>query len=212
MEKYTEIREIFEKHSYVRRFSKGDIIYYQGDLPTSFYYLKKGSVRVYMTSSDGVEHTLSTARRGEILGEAAFFDKMPRVSSASALDEIEVAVIDEQRLLALISEHPRLALELLEIQAVRIRQLSGQIDAMTFLSADARIARLLLKNADSGGKVTLTHEEIASEVGVSRVTVSKLLSRFVRDGLIRTSYRRIEVLNRERLREFSGMSTTHPLK
>jgi CRP/FNR family transcriptional regulator len=83
---------------------------------------------------------------------------------------------------------------------------------MTFLSADARIARLLLKNADSGGKVTLTHEEIASEVGVSRVTVSKLLSRFVRDGLIRTSYRRIEVLNRERLREFSGMSTTHPQK
>ncbi|MBQ5398981.1 MAG: Crp/Fnr family transcriptional regulator [Ruminococcus sp.] len=192
--KYSEIKTIFEKTAPVRRVSKGDIIYYQGDSAESFYYLKKGRVRVYMTSPEGVERTLSTAARGEVFGEAAFFDRMPRVSSASALTGCELVAIDEQKLIALIQRQPRLALELLEIQALRIRQLSDQLDIMTFLKADGRIARLLLKNAQTDGerlKVKLTHEEIAGSVGVNRVTVSKLLTRFKKEGIIRTEYRKI---------------------
>lgn len=197
-----EIHRIFEDLRPVRRFSKGEIIYYQGDSAERFYYLKKGRVRVYMTSPDGIEKTLSTASAGEILGEAAFFDKMPRVSSASAVSNCELAAVDEQRLLQLIRERPRLALELLKIQASRIRQLSDQLDVMTFLKADERIARLLLQNVRKNGSelsVNLTHEEIAGSVGVNRVTVSKILTRFRNDGIIRTEYRKIVVEDEERL-------------
>ena len=125
------IKEIFDSVNYTRKFSKGSIIYHQGDYASSFYYLKKGKVRVYMTSPDGVEHTLSTASSGEILGEAAFFDKMPRISSANALSNIEVAVINEETLLTLTRKYPKLALELLNLQATRIRQLSSQLDHPT---------------------------------------------------------------------------------
>ncbi len=197
------LKEFFVSELTTRSFSKGDIIYHQGDAAESFYYLKKGKVRVFMTSPDGMEKTLSTASPGEILGEAAFFDKMPRISSAGALTEVEVVPVNEQKLLALIRETPRLATELLGIQAARIRQLSAQIDAMTFLQADGRIARLLLQTAAENGSNTLavTHEEIASIVGVSRVTVSKILSSFAKRGLIRSSYRKLTLADPDALSE-----------
>lgn len=204
MEKQSEIQRIFDGINPVRRFSKGEIIYYQGDSAKSFYYIKKGSVRVYMTSPDGIERTLNTAARGEVIGEAAFFDKMPRVSSASALSGCELVVIDEQKFLSLIHESPRLALEILKIQASRVRQLSDQLDVMTFLKADGRIARLLLQNISvENGKevVSLTHEEIAGNVGVNRVTVSKILIRLKKEGIISTEYRKIVVKDRKKLEE-----------
>lgn len=194
------IKEIFDSVSYTRKFSKGSIIYHQGDYAASFYYLKKGKVRVYMTSPDGVEHTLSSASSGEILGEAAFFDKMPRISSANALSNIEVAVINEETMLTLTRKYPKLALELLNLQATRIRQLSSQLDAMTFLKADERIAKVLLQNIDDKNEVSFTHEEIAGATGVTRVTVSKILRDFKDKGFLETEYRRIIVLDIPKLK------------
>lgn len=199
-----DMQEIFESLGTVRSFSKGEIIYRQGDLAKTFCYLKKGKVSVFMTSIDGMEKTLNTASKGELLGEGAFFDKKPRVSSARAVTNCEVVMIDEQTLTNLFAKHPKLAFELLEILSNRIRLLSSQLDSMTFLQADARIARLLLQS-EKDGRVSLTHEEIASAVGVSRVTVSKTLGKFSANGYITTAYRKIIIKNRDRLEEMSEM-------
>ena len=199
-----DMQQIFESLGTVRTFAKGEIIYRQGDLATTFCYLKKGKVSVFMTSIDGMEKTLNTASKGELLGEGAFFDKKPRVSSARAVTNCEVVMIDEQTLTNLFAKHPKLAFELLEILSNRIRLLSSQLDSMTFLQADARIARLLLQS-EKDGRVSLTHEEIASAVGVSRVTVSKTLGKFSANGDISTAYRKIIIKNRDRLEEMSEM-------
>ena len=199
-----DMQQLFESLGTVRNFAKGEIIYRQGDLATTFCYLKKGRVSVFMTSIDGMEKTLNTASKGELLGEGAFFDKKPRVSSARAVTNCEVIMIDEQTLTNLFAKHPKLAFELLEILSNRIRLLSSQLDSMTFLQADARIARLLLQS-EKDGRVSLTHEEIASAVGVSRVTVSKTLGKFSANGDISTAYRKIIIKNRDRLEEMSEM-------
>ena len=201
-----KLQTIFDGETPVKKISKGEIIYHQGDKADCFYYLKKGRVRVVMTSADGMEKTLSTASHGEILGEAAFFDKMPRVSSACAVTNIEIVAVNERKLLSLIREKPELALELLEILAKRIRHLSNQIDSMAFMKADGRIAQLLIQDIRSKKNkksVNLTHEEIAGIVGVSRVTVSKILNRFKRMGILKTEYGKILILNTEMLEKIS---------
>ncbi len=197
-----DMQTLFDKISTTRAFAKGEIIYRQGDTATTFCYLKKGRVSVFMTSIDGMEKTLNTASKGDLLGEGAFFDKQPRVSSAMAITDCEVVMIDEQMLTGLFEKHPKLAFQLLEILANRIRLLSSQLDSMTFLQADARIARLLIQN-ERDGEVSLTHEEMANEVGVSRVTVSKTLSRFAKSGYISTKYRKIIIRDREKLEGYS---------
>lgn len=94
-----DIRVLLEKSGISRTYKKGSVIYRQGDLASSFCYLKKGKVKVFMTSVDGMEKTLNTASTGELLGEGAFFDRKPRVSSAMAIADSELIIINEQDLL-----------------------------------------------------------------------------------------------------------------
>ncbi len=202
-EMHSDMQKIIENASAPKKFAKGEIIYLQGDTAQNFCYLKKGKVKVYMTSVDGMEKTLNTASHGELLGEGAFFDKKPRVSSAKAITSCEVIMIGEEKLTQLIAGCPKLAFELLEILSNRIRLLSSQLDSMTFMQADARIACLLLES-EQNGRVHLTHEEIANTVGVSRVTVSKTLGRFAKSGCISTEYRQIVIKDRAKIAAIAG--------
>lgn len=195
-----EISDIFENLPNVKKFEKNEIIYHQGDNANFFYYLKKGKVKVFMTSFNGEEKTINISCKGELLGEGAFFDRQPRVSSASAVTSAELVVIDKKMLYDFFKQKPQLAFDLLEVLAARIRLLSSQLDSMTFMQADARISKLLLENANNK-KVKLTHEEIATAVGVSRITVSKTLSKFSKNNLISTHYGEIEILNENLLEE-----------
>ena len=135
-----DMKTLFDSLPYTKSFAKGEIIYHQGDIADSFYYIKKGKATVFMISRDGMEKTLNTASKGELIGEGAFFDHKPRVSSAKAVTASELTIIDKKILLDLIQKNPPIAFELLEILATRIRLLTTQLDSMTFMQADARIA------------------------------------------------------------------------
>ncbi len=195
---HNDMKSVFENLPYKKTFAKGELIYHQGDIADSFYYINKGKATVFMISPDGMEKTINTAGKGELIGEGAFFDHKPRVSSAKAVTVLELVIIDKKILLELIQKQPRLAFDLLEILATRIRLLTAQLDSMTFMQADARIAKLLLENM-ADNKVSLTHEEIALTVGVSRITVTKTLSRLSAQGILSTKYREIEILDKEAL-------------
>lgn len=83
-----------------------------------------------------------------------------------------------------------------------IRMLSVQVDHMTFLQADKRLAKMLISLSEHC-KVYATHEELAALIGVSRVTVSKLLIKFVKNQWIRTQYRCIVIRNLVELQRFA---------
>ena len=70
-------------------YQKGSAVYWQGDTADRLYYLKKGRVKIYMTSENGGEKTLRIQSDGGVFGEAAFFDRLPRVSSAKVLEKSE---------------------------------------------------------------------------------------------------------------------------
>ncbi|WP_294657472.1 Crp/Fnr family transcriptional regulator [uncultured Ruminococcus sp.] len=200
---HNDMKTLFDSLPYTKSFAKGEIIYHQGDIADSFYYIKKGKATVFMISPDGMEKTLNTAAKGELIGEGAFFDHKPRVSSAKAVTASELTIIDKKILLDLIQKNPPIAFELLEILATRIRLLTTQLDSMTFMQADARIAKLLLDDMVDG-KVSLTHEEIALTVGVSRITVTKALSRLSAQGILATHYRGIKILDKAGLEKICG--------
>lgn len=191
---------LLENMPMVRIFNKNKIIYTQSDTADNFYYLKKGKVKIFIVSENGTEKTLSVIGKGAILGEASFFDGQPRMSSARALTRCELVSVSKNLLTEMIRRNPDTALELLHLQARTIRMLSAQIDSMSFIDAKGRIAQFLLQSADNTDTVYATHEEIASIVGVSRVTVSKLTSRLAEDEMIVTGYRSIKIQNKERLR------------
>ncbi len=74
------------------------------------------------------------------------------MSSARAQIQSEIIAVDRPHLMQYFSEKPALAMDLLEYLARTVRMLSAQVDHMTFLQADQRIAQLLLNlAADKSG-------------------------------------------------------------
>lgn len=187
----------------VSKYAVGRMIYLQGTEADHFYYILKGTVKIFISSPEGDERTLTLHHAGELIGEAAFFDGQPRVSSAVAVTNCELAAVDRAWLAEVFSQHPELAVSMLEYLARTIRLLSAHVDG-SFLQADRRIARHLLSlPANPDGSLRCTHEEIGSSVGVSRVTVSRVLGDFAQSGVLNTGYRSVHILDRMALERLS---------
>lgn len=193
---------VLEKSHTPHTYPKNKMIYWQEAPAGEFYYLKSGSVKIFLSSENGMEKTLTVLKSGSIFGEAAFFDGLPRVSSAKTLVESEIITVTRQSLMDCFRREPQLAMNLLMYLSQTIRMLSAQVDTMTFLQADRRIAQLLLKLA-ANGTVSATHDDIAGLAGVSRVTVSRILNRFAQNGWIAPHYREVQILNEAGLKKFT---------
>ena len=183
-------------------YAPGHLIYLQGTDASQFYYIMDGTVKCFLSAESGEERILTFHDGGELIGEASFFDRQPRVSSAVAVTPCSLVTVDRVHLQQVFERHPDLAIPMLEYLARTVRLLSSHVDS-TFLQADQRIARhLLSRSAASGrGEILCTHEEIGASVGVSRVTVSRVLGEFVRLGWIKTGYRTVHILRRRALEQ-----------
>lgn len=187
-----------------RRYQPGQVIYLQDSPAGEFYYLIRGTARSYISSQAGGERILTIHHAGDLMGEASFFDACPRVSSAVAVTECEIVSVDREALDRVFQKHSDLALPMLQYLARTVRLLSHHVDEATFLPASQRLARHLLAQTQEGVPFPCTHEELGFAIGVSRVTVSRLLAEFTRRGLIKTGYRSITVLDRTGLEQESG--------
>lgn len=184
-------------------YEPGRLVYLQGTEAQQFYYIMSGSVKIFISSDEGNERTLTQHHAGSLIGEASFFDKQPRVSSAVAVTRCELVSVDRVRLSEVFARHPDLAVSMLEYLARTIRLLSGHVDG-SFLQADRRLARHLLSlPAGTDGTLPCTHEELGFAVGASRVTVSRVLGEFERRGWLKTGYRAVALADRAALERFS---------
>ena len=174
---------------------RGHLIYRQGTPATHFYFLKRGRVKSFMRSASGEERILNTYKAGNLFGEVAFFDELPRVSSAVALTPCEIVEIDRTTVSRLIGEDPKLALALMKYLALTVRIFTAQVDQMAFHPARWRVAHYLMTRSRDGSTVFCTQEEIASSISVSRVTVNHILREFTHAGITRLDYGQIHLLD-----------------
>ena len=181
-------------------YEKASQIYLETEDAHHFYYLKSGRVQIYVTSETGNEKTLVMYQKNAIFGEAAFFDGSPRTSSARTTTKCEIIPIGRHEILTFFQQQPAQALSMIESLARTVRNLSTQIHEIAFLPAETRIARFLLTESENGTReIHYTHDEIASQVGCSHVTVSRALAEFRRAGAIETKYGKIRVTDAAQL-------------
>ncbi|QSX08566.1 Crp/Fnr family transcriptional regulator [Alkalibacter rhizosphaerae] len=184
-------------------YKTGERIYRQEETAHHFYYLKKGRIQAFVTSPDGTEKKLTSYGPGDIFGEASFFDGFPRISSARAQEDSLVISLNQTDVLSLFQAHPTFAFTLMVHLSKKVRMLSREIDDLTFLTAEKRIAQYLLQQGDqNNGLIKGTQEEIGNAVGVRRVTVSRILRQFAQKKWIATRYRQIEILDPTSLKRF----------
>ena len=195
-----DVWQPFARAGQPRAYSKNKLLYAQGDHASCFYYLLSGRIKTFISSTDGNERLLTIYKKGDILGEAAFFDGQPRVSSAQLLTDARVIAIDRPALERCLKQTPSLIFSLLQYLSGTVRILSAHLDTTSFLPADQRIVRLLLNmDTDAAHAIVCTHEELGYALGISRVTVSRCLSALAQKGWVALGYRKITLLQRDAL-------------
>lgn len=132
-----------------------------------------------------------------------FFDGFPRMSSAKTFSDSEIININKSDIMLYFQKEPLLALNFIELLSKKVRMLSNEIDNISFLPAEKRIAQYLLNvSLSTNCSIDRTHEDIGKAVGVSRVTVSRTLNKFSQYQWINTKYKKILVLNKNALLKF----------
>ncbi|MBM4430899.1 MAG: Crp/Fnr family transcriptional regulator [Chloroflexi bacterium] len=199
-----------EAASRLRRLSRGQVLFSQGDSAETFYVVCSGCLALGLDSPNGRELVINEMRAGDGFGELALLTGQPRSASAVASEDSVVLAIPRREFLAVLESEPALMRNLLQIMAQRLGTSSEREGALAFLNAPSRLARVLLqldRQARTKGYITISQEDLGRRVGLARQTVAELLGTWRRSGWILTGRGKIVLLNRAALRRLAEEET-----
>ncbi len=118
-------------------YSDGEVIFKEGETGNVMFVIQSGKVKITKKTAAG-EIDIATLNNGEIFGEMALFDRLPRSASAVALGDARVLSVDKKKLFATISRDPTLVFKLLESMSQRIRKLDEELTKLKKNNAEVR--------------------------------------------------------------------------
>lgn len=189
-----------------RTFSKGGHVFRAEDPDAHVYLLKAGRVKIYQPADAGRDVILWFCLAGEIFGLAEVARGGRRTVSAIACERSTLVAVPRDAFREFLSLRPKAALLCLQVLSSRLRGLSNVIVNLVADEVDTRIAKLILRLGARYGRrdggvihldIPLTHQEIAEMVGTTRQTVSTVLSRLKRDGVLSIDTHRIQIESEE---------------
>ena len=195
------------------RFQHGEVIFHQGDPGQMLYLIQSGHVRIFVMGEEGQETSVTLCGPGDIFGELAVIDGLPRSASAAALEDTVVLTLSRDRLREHMRRAPQLALNFMRALSVRLRSSTQQVETLTFLGVPGRLARQLLGLARDYGVVepdgvridtTLTQSDLASLIGATRESINKAMGSLRRQGLVITRGNSIVIVDPDALREMGS--------
>lgn len=99
-----------------------EILFHAGEPGDTLYIIKSGEVELFVKDTAGQKIVLNIAERGDLFGELAMIDSMPRTATAQALTEAELFALDREDLLLLFQKRPETALSLLAAMSGMLRK------------------------------------------------------------------------------------------
>lgn len=200
--------------AHIVKYSKGQLVHSRGDDRPGLSIVKNGSVNIGVYGVDGTFVMASMLGPGESFGEFTLFTELPRTHDVSAAEESEIYQVSSKKFLALCSQQPQILEALLKSSLVRNHILLEMLDAMRRLPLLERTAKTLLSLSYTSGSDTLIkckQSDLAFALGVSRVTLGKVLKHLSELGLIEIAYGKIQFPDRAKLEKWLEQQSTTPL-
>lgn len=189
-----EIESIL-KAGTMRRFSRGSIVFHQEDRVRSLYILVQGRARHFYITPDGRKIIFTLIMPGELFGSAALLPSMnSHLVSVEALQPSWAVTWSEQTIRRLALHHPKLLDNALSILGGYVEWLIKAHIRLACHSAPFRLAQILVNLAREvgstgrdGTELVVTNEELAHAANVTPFTVSRLMRKWHRSGVLMKS-------------------------
>jgi CRP/FNR family transcriptional regulator, cyclic AMP receptor protein len=185
----------------IKRYRKNQIVFSQGDVADTIFYIQKGRLKVVVVSEQGKEAVVGVLEQGQFFGEGCMNGHSLRIATTTAMEECLVTAITKTAMVATLHNEPKFSETFVAYLLTRNSRIEEDLIDQLFNSSEKRLARLLLLLANFGKEGSpqlitpnISQETLAEMIGTTRSRVSFFMNKFRKHGLI--SYNgKIEVHN-----------------
>lgn len=183
-----------------RRYKKGHYFFRTGDPPSHVFAIISGLASLAEDDDSGRDHALYTLSSGDVFGLAAAILGIPRTRSAKALTDTDVLLVGRETFEDLQRRFPDFARKV-TVELCRLLCLSEKNAGQFALrSVTSRLTDLFLDSGPEDSRQHFSsHRELALRVGCSRETITRVLGRLERAGVISARRGQVRIIDRGRL-------------
>ena len=195
------INPLFHEHGY----AADETIYVTGDLADRLFLVADGKVKLIRHTLRGQDVMLELLMQGELFGSLSALGDEVYADTAQAQTNCCVLAIAAADFQTILKRYPAAALRVLNVVAGRLKVAHETVKQLSAYSVEQRIASTLLHLADRLGKsqagglviqTPLSRQDLAAMTGTTTETVSRVISHFRHDGLIRSGRQWIAITDR----------------
>lgn len=202
---FKDVSLLSEKRT-IKKIRKKDLVFMEGDSPTFLYFLVSGKVKLYKTNESGKEFITEIFKAGDFFGHTALLDDSIHKESATAIDNIEIALIPKEEFFQLLYSNNELSMRFIKYISNNLADREEKLIKMAYDSARKRVSEALLyihnkyhSDPASNSSFPVNRENISAIAGISPESVSRNLTDFKEEGLIETTNGIIKIIDAKKL-------------
>ncbi len=200
-------KEFFERERVSRSYKKGQYIYREGFSASDFVIIQSGVVKITKQKNGGEECLLDFKKQNDLIGLESMLENSRYENSAIAFTNVDLWIIKRDTILKLMAQNPEIYTYISTAFVKTISCLLRRIKDLSSGMATAKLGRTLLllydylpEFKDKG--ISIKRDELGEISGISRETVSRVLSSFKEKKIIDIVDRRIHLLDEKRILKF----------
>jgi len=192
--------ELLEKYGALKKsFGKNEIIFEEGNLPTHYYQIISGEVKMSNYNDDGREFIQGIFYKEQSFGEPPLFLNQKYPANAIAVDDSEVLLLPKNNFLKLLEENPAISLKIIENLAQRLYYKSVMAAEMSTQEPEHRVLKLIdhgiayfnFKKDANGYHINFTRQQIGDLTGLRVETVIRTIKALEKKGLLKIINRKV---------------------
>ena len=205
--------QTFIEYGRPRQAERGAFLFRQGEPASFFFILTEGRVRLTQIAPDGNQLILNYFGPGDGIGVIAALSELDYPAFAEVLDDTAALSWDRETTRKLMIRIPQLALNGMEMMAKRFAMIQGRYLEMATKRVEQRIALTLLRLVRQFGKrvedgvlidMSLSRQDLAEMTGTNLFNVSRILSRWEQEGVVRSGRKRVVLCKAHALIQLTG--------
>ena len=206
-----ELVEIVNRINH-KEFSKGGVIFNEGNIANTLYFINEGKIKLYKYTKDGKEQILHILSEGDFFGELELIKPSKYGFNSKAIEDAKICTLTKEEMKDIMMKNPEIGIKVLETVGERLSKVENLVQNLATNDVDSRMAYLIIELMEKYGenvegnisvKLPISREDMASFIGVTRETISRKLKKLEDENLIKIiGTKTIIIIDEEGLRNY----------
>jgi len=192
--------DLLEKYGALKKFfAKNEIIFEEGNLPTHYYQIVYGEVKMSNYNDDAREFIQGIFYKEQSFGEPPLFLNQKYPANAIAVEDAEVLLLPKSSFMKLLEENAAISIKIIENLAQRLYYKSVMAAEMSTQEPEHRVLKLIdhgiayfnFKKDENGYLINFTRQQIGDLTGLRVETVIRTIKALEKKGVLKIINRKV---------------------